>query len=401
MLSLVVLDSADEVYRVEVCALCEHLHVLLVVLVNLARLEDLQRDGAVLVVGEERAAARLADVLDDAANTHGTIELLAQINDQLFVGQTVNVGTTAEGELNKVLDLLELEVVEVVLVQLLQVLEHQLLQLYEHAGNHLLIVDSIGLQTVGYDVVDVLDEDDVGINLVQVFNQGAVTAGTEEQRTVFVAEGLVVGACGDGVGRRLLLGERDVVLHAVLLGILVDLLCDALLEHIHVLVGDGEVDIGLAVGCGIECALDEVLLHRRARTFGIVVEQEHALRQLAVVQAFLEEHVLDHLLILSVLDEVVNRLALVLAAGCVKGVVEGKLLESLEELLLEWGGGYVVVGVDKCEHILEHARCGTTGGYELHNLVALLLVVVPSLDVGLLVLFAGGYDAVLDTSGCL
>ena len=117
----------------------------------------------------------------------------------------------------------------------------------------------------------------------------------------------------------------------------------------------GEVDIGLVVGGGIERTLDEVLLHRCACALGIVVEKEHALGQLSVVESLLEEHVGHHLLILAFLDEVFDALALVLTANGVERIVEGKLLDVAEILLFKWGSGGVVVGIKECKHILEHA----------------------------------------------
>ena len=112
--------------------------------------------------------------------------------------------------------------------------------------------------------------------------------------------------------------------------------------------------VGLAVGGSIECTLYQVFLHRRTGTFGILMEQEHTLGQLTVVQALLEEHVGHHLLILSFLDKVLDALSLVLTADGVERIVEGKLLDVVEVLLLEGRGGHVVVGIKEGKHILEH-----------------------------------------------
>ena len=74
LLSLIVSNCADEVNGIEVSALREHLHVLGIVLVNLAAFEDLQRDAAIGIVSEERTASRFADVLHNATNANRTIK---------------------------------------------------------------------------------------------------------------------------------------------------------------------------------------------------------------------------------------------------------------------------------------------------------------------------------------
>ena len=103
-LALIVFHCTDQVYRVEVGSLCEHLHVFLVVLVYLRRLQDLQTDSAVLVIGQEWATARLTYVLHHTTDTHGTVQFLLQVVGQLLVVQRGNIGTTAESMLNEVLD---------------------------------------------------------------------------------------------------------------------------------------------------------------------------------------------------------------------------------------------------------------------------------------------------------
>ena len=48
---------------------------------------------------------------------------------------------------------------------------------------------------------------------------------------------------------------------------------------------DGEMYVRLTVAGSIERTLDQMFLHRSARSLGIVVEQEQALGQLTVVQS--------------------------------------------------------------------------------------------------------------------
>ena len=254
-------------------ALREHLHIGLVLGVYLRALQNLQAHRAVLVVGEERAAARLAHILHHAAHAHGTVQLAAQV-----VGvHLVVLRLAAQLLLHKGSYLLQLSLGGT-LVEQLQIAEGLLLQADQHAGYHLLPFHGLRLQAVGHHVVDVLDEDHIGGNLVQVLDQRTVTARTEQHRAIGLAEGRAVGIGGDGVGRRFLLREADVVLHAVFLCEAVGLLGHLLLEEFHVLMAHREVHVSLALRGGVEGALHQMLLHRRARAFGIFVEQQHALR---------------------------------------------------------------------------------------------------------------------------
>ena len=399
-LSLVVLDGADEVDRIEVGALGKHVHVLLVRLVNLAGFENLQADGAVLIVGEERTAARLTDIFHDAADAHRPVKFLAQVDDEVGILKVLDVRlAAAEVLLYEADNFLYLLVGVLARVEQAHIVEGFLLEGDEHAGYNLLPLYGVSLEAVGYDVVDVLDEDDVGINLVEVLNQCSVASGTEEQRTVAVAERCAVGVGGDGVRRGLLLGEGDVIAYAVLLGVKVGLLGYLLLEELHVLVAYGEVDVSLAVGGGVEGALHKVLLHGRARSLWVVVEEQQALWQLSVVESFGLEHVGGHSLVVTLGHESLDVLSLILLAGGIQLVVEGKLLDIVEIFLLKFGGGHVVVGIDESEDILEHTAGGTRGGHELDDATAGGFVLLPC--VYILLAFCGSrcHDATADGCG--
>ena len=73
--------------------------------------------------------------------------------------------------------------------------------------------------------------------------------------------------------------------------------------------------------------------------------------------------------------------------------MESKLLDSCEEFLLEVGLRLVVVAIEECEHVLEHAACGSTGRNELHDAVAFVLVLLPCLDVLVALLIGRNVDA--------
>ena len=189
--ALVVLDGAYQVDGVEVSALCEHLHVGLVISVDLAALEYLERYGAVLVVGQEWSAAGLAHVLHHAAHAHRAVQLAAQVVGIHLI--ILRVG--AEAIAHEFGYLYQLRLAGSA-VEHPQILECLLLQGDENAGNDLLPLHGLGLQAVGHHVVDVLDEYHVGLNLVQVLDKGAMASRAEEQRAVVVAEGRVVGVGG-------------------------------------------------------------------------------------------------------------------------------------------------------------------------------------------------------------
>ena len=86
-------------------------------------------------------------------------------------------------------------------------------------------------------------------------------------------------------------------------------------EHVHVLMRDREVNVRLAIAGSIECSFYEMVLHRRAWSLWIVMEEQHSLGQLAVVKTLLEEHILNDFLILSVLYKILNALALILSTS--------------------------------------------------------------------------------------
>ena len=280
-----------------------------------------------------------------------------------------------------------------------QVFKSFLLQGHQDAGNDLLPLYGLRLQTVGHHVVNVLDEDDVGLNLVQVLYQRTVSAGTEQQRAVGLTERRVVGIGSNSVCRRLLLREGDVVLDAILAGEAVGLLGNFLAEEVQMFVRDGEVDVSLTVGSSIECTLDQMLFHGRARALVVLMEEEHALWQLAVVQSFAAQHVGSNGFVVALGHKLFHAAALILQAHVVESIVEGKLLNLVKILLLEISGRNIAVTVDKSEHVLEHAAGGTRCRHELHHALALGLVLLPGFDILLALSLVWGNDAIADGCG--
>ena len=75
-----------------------------------------------------------------------------------------------------------------------------LLQREKHRSDHLLVGYGVPFQRVGQNVVDILDENHIGIDFVEIFEQSAVSGWAEQQRTILIAEGLTFGRSGDGIG---------------------------------------------------------------------------------------------------------------------------------------------------------------------------------------------------------
>ena len=71
--SFIIFDGADQVDRIEMCAVLKHLHVFVFTRVNLATLQYLRTDGSVLIISKERTSARFAYVLYDATHTDRTV----------------------------------------------------------------------------------------------------------------------------------------------------------------------------------------------------------------------------------------------------------------------------------------------------------------------------------------
>ena len=68
LLTLIVACAANQVNGVKVGSILEHRNILVVCRINLARFQDLERNGSVGVVAEEGAATRLTHVLDTRAS---------------------------------------------------------------------------------------------------------------------------------------------------------------------------------------------------------------------------------------------------------------------------------------------------------------------------------------------
>ena len=76
-LSLIVMQTAYDVNRIEVCRRCEGIACMVVRHIDLYALENLERCRSVLVSDDERTAARLTLVLHHTCNSYRTVQLRA------------------------------------------------------------------------------------------------------------------------------------------------------------------------------------------------------------------------------------------------------------------------------------------------------------------------------------
>ena len=213
-------DGADEVDGIKVCAILKHGLLLGVAHINLAALKHLQTDCAVGVIGKEWTSAGLTHVAHHTADAHRTVELAIEIVEEFQTFQTLGgIAVATEVVLHEGEHLLQAGVSNIAALEFLEISKGLALQGDEHTGKEFLIGNGVALQTVGHHVIDVLDEDDVGIDVVEIFNECAMTSGTEEQTAVGIAEGGVVGICSHRIGRGFLLAERNVIDGMVLLGV--------------------------------------------------------------------------------------------------------------------------------------------------------------------------------------
>ena len=311
---------------------------------DLARLGDLKRLRAVGVPDPERAAARLTLVADHAADADRTVQHGAQ-QRRIVIGGEFH----AEPLLDKSGDRLQLRTAH---FEGLEALESAFLQVEQNPRQHLFITDRIPAAGIGRHVVDILDEDDVGVDFVQVLDQRPVARGTEQQRAVGLPERRVVGIHGKGVGRRLLHRERDVVTDAEPPFVKGNLLREQLLEARDVLGRDGEMDARDTSRRGVGRTFDQVFLDGLARPFGIGVEGDQPLGLAAVVQPVVDDGIHD---------------GTVVGPGGQHGAKlgpEGELPDIFQQRVDALAAFAVV---DELEQFLEHARGGSRSGHELHH----------------------------------
>ena len=164
----------------------------------------------------------------------------------------------------------------------MQLLEDLFLLGHQHARKNLLVANCIFLEAIRHYVIDILNEYDIGILLVEVLYQCAVSAGTEEQLAICCAEWSAVRISCERVCRWHLFRERNLILHAVFFLELLQVFCDMLTEERQVLVTHREVNIR----CACECSFCQMLQRWSTCTVTVFMEQQQAFRQLAIRHIF-------------------------------------------------------------------------------------------------------------------
>ena len=158
-------------------------------------------------------------------------------------------------------------------IQYFEIFERFLLFADQHACDEFLVLDSFCFQPVWNHIVDVLDEDDVGIKVIQIFYQSAMTTRTEKNFSILSTEWGVIWICGNGVCAGFLLGEIDAVLHAKLVFILRSHFCHQCFKQRTVLWAYCEMNVHLTIlSTCVECAFYQMFFHRCACAIFIFVE---------------------------------------------------------------------------------------------------------------------------------
>ena len=127
------------------------------------------------------ASYGIADRVREFEVSSATVELAAQCLAELCLRQFGDSWYfCAEFTMQELAHLVEFGTTDIALVQPTQVGEGLALEGDEHAGDDLLPQGGGWLQAVGYHVVDVLNEDDIGIQFGEVLDECSMATGTEE-----------------------------------------------------------------------------------------------------------------------------------------------------------------------------------------------------------------------------
>ena len=160
------------------------------------------------------------------------------------------------------------------------------------AGQKALPEERLRFETVGNDIVDVLEEDDVRIQPVEVRDQSAVASRPENQLPSLRSQRSMIEIDRNGVGSRILRRKTDIEDHGQTRLIKRDGPRQKRPDGRLVFKGDREVDPGKVVGIArVERRLDQVLLEGGSAAVGVAVKLQKGLREAAVVQAPLRQDV--------------------------------------------------------------------------------------------------------------
>ena len=90
-MALIIAHSTNQIYRIKVRTLFEHLFFLRIVHINLRTFKNLQGNSTVTIICQERTATRLAYIFHHTAYTHRTIQFLFQIKYEFSIFQILGL----------------------------------------------------------------------------------------------------------------------------------------------------------------------------------------------------------------------------------------------------------------------------------------------------------------------
>ena len=163
-------------------------------------------------------------------------------------------------------------------IQQLQILESLLLQSNQYTGQQLLISNCIPFKSVWYYVVNILNEYDIRIQIVQVFNQCTMTTRTEYQFAI-IAERFVFHIGSQCICARFLFRETYIEAYSILLGIFCHFFFNQLAEQSLVFGRNGKMYIYLSgfTSC-IQRSLNQMFFQRSANAIRITMEFKKSFR---------------------------------------------------------------------------------------------------------------------------
>ena len=366
-----------------------------IVHVDLAALENLERDTPVGIVSEEGATAGFADIAHHAADAHRAVESTIEIVEEFesFEGFS-GVAVAVKIFFDELQHLVQALFAHIARFEFFEIGESTGLQADEQTGKHLFVSDGVGFQPVGADIVDGFDEDHIGIEVVEVFDQGAVSAGAEEQAAVCVAKRRAVGVGSHSVGGWFLLGEGDVELYAFVLHKTRSTLFGQCFEKGAVFGRNGEVESHVAVGAGIFHPFHEVLFERRARSVGIAMELQQSLGQTAVIESFGQQQTGHYFLVFAFGHERSAVFTVQFHERSIECAEERGVGQVFEEGLGEGVCRCVGCAVEEGKEVLEHAACCAGSGDELdHCMVAFVEVALPCSEIEVAFRLGGDVNA--------
>ncbi len=174
----------------------------------------------------------------------------------------------------------------------------------------------------------------------------------EQQPPVVLSERRIIGIHGDGIGRRLLHRERNIVTNAETFFIKGHLLGQQGFETVPMLGRNGKMDLRLPARRSIGGTLDQMLLDSLARPLGIGMERHQPFGFAAVAEALAHDGA-DHGLVAGPLGQ--------------DGPQFGPESEILDMLQQGIDPLAALALVDELEQLLEHARSSARSRHELHD----------------------------------